>query len=180
MTTILAFILAASTCPALVDIPDAGACSLDDAGNPSCAPGEAEPDILAMTEPEQHATLCGHSTQAGRCHLDAAKRKKLFLAYSLKWPPQGDYKDAEIDHHIEESLGGSQSIRNLWPQRALPTPARYEKDRLESWLHLQFCKGTISLPAAHAILIGDWKKFYLQMKARNWRVEAMPTPEDPQ
>lgn len=141
-------------CPVLADAPRPGSCSFDDAGTPSCAPGDIEEDV--------HEALCPEhgGTQAGRCHPSKALRNALFLAYGLDWPPVGEW---EIDHRVEESLGGAQSVLNMYPQRA---PDFHQKDLVEADLHRHYCAGDISLEAARAILLGDWRTYYRGLKRK--------------
>lgn len=45
----------------------------------------------------------------------------------------------EVDHLISLELGGSNDVKNLWPQPYLPRPGARQKDALENWLHKQVC-----------------------------------------
>jgi hypothetical protein len=47
----------------------------------------------------------------------------------------------EVDHLISLELGGSNDIKNLWPEPYLPRPGARQKDVLENWLHKQVCSG---------------------------------------
>jgi hypothetical protein len=64
----------------------------------------------------------------------------------------------EVDHLIPLELGGSNDIKNLWPQPNLPKPGDKEKDRLENTLHELVCNGTISLADAQNCIASDWVK----------------------
>jgi hypothetical protein len=81
------------------------------------------------------------------------------LAYGLSWPPDGDY---EIDHRIEESLGGAQTVANLYPQQ---DPDYHQKDVVEASLHRSFCAGEISLAAARIVLLSNWREVYASMQS---------------
>ena len=136
-------------CPVLADVPPPGSCSFDAAGHPSCASGDTDTD-------ERDELCVAGGTQGARCHPSKALRRALLAAYSLE---DGDY---EIDHRIEESLGGAQTIQNLYPQRA---PDYHWKDAVEAELHRRYCAGDVSLDAARAILLGDWMAYLRAMKA---------------
>jgi hypothetical protein len=48
----------------------------------------------------------------------------------------------EIDHLISLELGGSNGLKNLWPQPYGPVPGAREKDQVEDELHRQVCAET--------------------------------------
>ena len=62
----------------------------------------------------------------------------------------------EIDHLIPLAIGGSNELRNLWPQAYEPSPGALEKDRLELYLYHAVCKGRMTLPDAQACIRADW------------------------
>ena len=73
----------------------------------------------------------------------------------------------EIDHLISLELGGSNDLKNLWPQPYAPRPAAKEKDVVENWLHAQVCHGKMSLLAAQNAIALDWYAVYLQVPKAN-------------
>jgi hypothetical protein len=54
----------------------------------------------------------------------------------------------EVDHLIPLELGGSNDMKNLWPQPDDPRPGSPEKDQLENELHSQVCSGKMPLADA--------------------------------
>jgi hypothetical protein len=58
---------------------------------------------------------------------------------------------------IPLELGGSHSIKNLWPEshRTLPWNAQV-KDRLEGKLHELVCSGQLDLKTAQEAIAADW------------------------
>jgi hypothetical protein len=62
---------------------------------------------------------------------------------------------------ISLELGGSNSIKNLWPQsyRTKPWNARV-KDRLENRLHELVCSGQLDLATAQRDIATDWISTY--------------------
>jgi hypothetical protein len=136
----------------LADVPPPRSCTFNDTGQPSCAPGDWDEDSREV--------LCAPGgTQSGRYHPSQAVRRRMYEAYSIEWPTEDDF---EIDHRVAESLGGAQTIANLYPQRS---PDYHEKDAVEAELHRRYCKGDISLEAARAILLGAWRAYLRAMKA---------------
>jgi hypothetical protein len=58
-------------------------------------------------------------------------------------------------------LGGSNSIRNLWPQSYWTKPLNaHVKDRLENKLHKLVCTGKLGLPEAQKAIAQDWVEAY--------------------
>jgi hypothetical protein len=66
-----------------------------------------------------------------------------------------------VDHLISLELGGSNSIKNLWPQsyRTQPWNA-HVKDTLENELHDEVCSGRLDLKTAQREIAGDWIAAY--------------------
>jgi hypothetical protein len=71
----------------------------------------------------------------------------------------------EIDHLISLELGGSNDMRNLWPQPYFPRPGAKEKDVVENWLHAQVCSGKMPLATAQQSIATDWYQIYLNINA---------------
>jgi hypothetical protein len=62
----------------------------------------------------------------------------------------------ELDHLIPLELGGSNDIKNLWPQPDKPLPGWADKDELESELHAEVCEGTMTLSDAQRCIASNW------------------------
>ncbi len=88
---------------------------------------------------------------------DSVKRK-VYDEYNVQYVPKG----YEVDHLISLELGGSNSIRNLWPESySIQWNARV-KDALENRMHKLVCDGTISLETAQKQISTDWIAAYKQ------------------
>jgi hypothetical protein len=129
--------------------------------DPALTPGAA----LEVTA----ADICvpGYSKRVR--NVPVAVKREAYANYGVRSHEPGEY---EIDHLISLELGGSNSLRNLWPQsfRTHPWNA-YVKDALENELHRRVCAGTIDLAKAQAAISHDWVSAY--------RIYVHPYPPSP-
>ncbi len=85
-------------------------------------------------------------------------RQKVFQEYGIANARPEDY---EIDYLIAPRLGGTEDIRNLWPE-----PYRTDnwnahvKDALEERLHEMVCSGQLDLSTAQRDIATDWIAAY--------------------
>lgn len=69
----------------------------------------------------------------------------------------------EIDHLISLELGGSNDIKNLWPQSYTSKPWNaHVKDKLENRLHREICDGILTVEEAQEAIKTDWIKSYCE------------------
>jgi hypothetical protein len=71
-------------------------------------------------------------------------------------------KEYEVDHLISLELGGSNDIKNLWPQSYTGEWNAHVKDALEDRLHALVCAAnpTITLEQAQKAISSNWIKEY--------------------
>jgi hypothetical protein len=69
-------------------------------------------------------------------------------------------KCCEVDHLIPLELGGSNRLKNLWPEPYDTEWSAKVKDRLENRLHAMVCAGDIELSAAQKAIATDWIRAY--------------------
>ena len=153
--------------PAAVDTSHSSRTSIADADtvlrypvlpDPAMTPGAA----LEVTA----ADICvpGYSKKVR--NVTAAVKRQAYANYGVRTHQPGEY---EIDHLISLELGGSNSIRNLWPQPFHTHPWNaYVKDALENELHRRVCAGTIDLAKAQQVIASNWVTGY--------RAYVHPTP----
>ena len=82
-----------------------------------------------------------------------SEKRQVYAEYGIRSHKRGQY---EVDHLIALELGGSNGIRNLWPEAANARPGFHEKDRLENKLHRLVCAGSLSLRKAQSLIAYNW------------------------
>lgn len=76
----------------------------------------------------------------------------------------------EIDHLIPLELGGSNSVRNLWPEPYDSPYGATQKDGLEDYLHQQVCDHGFPLATAQHEIASNWYAA--------WVAAGRPVPQD--
>jgi hypothetical protein len=66
----------------------------------------------------------------------------------------------EVDHLVSLEIGGSNSIRNLWPEPYAGKWGARTKDQVENALHDLVCSGRLGLKAAQRIEAANWVAAY--------------------
>jgi hypothetical protein len=134
--------------------------------NRSISPGEADPDATV-----DKVCTPGYSSEVR--DVSQSTKNQVFELYGIPESKRYTIVDGhkkpnyEVDHIISLELGGSNSIKNLFPQPYEPRPGAYEKDLVENWLHRQVCsEHTMSLQEAQEAISSDWYKIYLKIKDR--------------
>jgi hypothetical protein len=119
--------------------------------NKAITPG----DPLIGLNPAETICVSGYTKKA-RAVSESTKRK-VFELYNTT-PQQDRY---EVDHLISLELGGSNDIRNLWPQSYTTQPWNaYKKDKLENKLKRMVCSSQIQLNQAQQEIANDWIAAY--------------------
>ena len=90
-------------------------------------------------------------------------RRQVFAAYGIR----RDQKNFEVDYLITPDLGGSDSLRNLWPQPYSVSWNARAKDELEQRLHDLVCGGQLDLATAQREIAADWIGAYRRYVGRN-------------
>ena len=81
-------------------------------------------------------------------------KEQVYAEYGITHREKGEY---EVDHLISLELGGSNSIKNLWPE-SYKTPIwnAHTKDTLENKLHELICSGQLDMKTAQQAIATDW------------------------
>jgi hypothetical protein len=86
-----------------------------------------------------------------------ATKSSVLHRYGVRRHSGGQY---EVDHIVPLELGGSNLIRNLFPEAASPTPGFHQKDRLENKLHSLVCSGQLKIRFAERAIATNWVSAY--------------------
>ena len=127
-------------------------CKLGPNPDRRCSPG-------AYSSGLSRSVLCspGFHTSTIR-NVSDSERHAVEVEYGLQ--PRGYGSTLEIDHIISLELGGSNTIANLYPERA---PGYSVKDKLENRLHQMACSGSITLRAAQQGIAQNWQALYARV-----------------
>jgi hypothetical protein len=131
---------------------------------------ELRPDVpaVAVTIPDARLTpgvavatskeeVCKESPPKNKI-VPISLQRRVFGAYGIDRANPGTY---EVDYLITPALGGSDDIRNLWPQTyAAATWNAQVKDALEDRLHQLVCTGALDLSTAQRDISRDWIAAY--------------------
>ena len=87
-----------------------------------------------------------------------ALQRQVFADYGM---PDAQVAGYEVDYLITPALGGSDDIRNLWPQPYSGSEWNaYVKDALEDRLRGMVCAGQLDLATAQQEIAGNWIAAY--------------------
>jgi len=118
--------------------------------NPVMTPGVADPRGT-----RENICLSGYSGSVR--NVSSRTKQQAFDLYHL----DRTREKFEIDHLISLELGGSNDIKNLWPQSYETKPWNaHVKDKLENRLHREICDGIITVDEAQEMIKTDWIKTY--------------------
>ena len=91
-------------------------------------------------------------------NVPSAVKQQVYASYGITRREKGEF---EVDHLISLELGGSNSVKNLWPESYLTRPWNAKvKDQLENELHAEICSGKIDMKTAQQEIATDWIAAY--------------------
>src|SRR5262249_23564197 len=118
--------------------------------DPTKTPG----DVLEVTKSD--ICVAGYSKKVR--NVPESVKKQAYAEYGITSHMPKEY---EVDHLISLELGGSNSLKNLWPQSYVTSPYNaHKKDVLENKLHKLVCDGAIDLKIAQKAIATDWMGAY--------------------
>lgn len=118
--------------------------------NPSLTPG----DVLTTNL----SKICASGyTQTVR-DVPEPLKLEVYREYGITAHQPGEY---EVDHLISLELGGSNSLRNLWPESYVTAPLNaHVKDAIENKLHELICSGQLAVNTAQQEIAQNWVAAY--------------------
>jgi hypothetical protein len=107
-------------------------------------------------------------------NVPAEMKREVYQEYGIESHGPGDY---EVDHLIPLELGGSNSIKNLWPESHRTSPWNAQvKDRLEEKLHELVCSGQFNLKTAQQAIASNWIEAYKKYVSQNPPSSRLASP----
>ncbi len=97
-----------------------------------------------------------YPSHVARCKRNVSLQEKKKVAMEYGNIPESDWPNYEFDHLFPLCTGGSDDIRNIWPQ---PLGEAHEKDVLENQVCLELRTGTTTQTEAIE-KIRDWIVFH--------------------
>jgi hypothetical protein len=120
-----------------------------DEPNRALSPGVAIPGVTATQ-------ICVSGYAASVRDVPESEKHAVYARYHT-----ADVPDAhEVDHLVSLELGGSNGLRNLWPEPYAGRWGARTKDQLENTLHDLVCNRTLSLRFAQHIEATNWVAAY--------------------
>lgn len=139
---------------AVLSLPAGGTPLIPD---PKLTPGDVLPGVTA-------ADVCRPGYAKSVRDVPQSEKVQVYREYHMD--PR-HHPPTEIDHSISLENGGSNSIKNLWPevlhiQVGSVDEGGKVKDTLEDKIHSLICGGKITLQQGQEALRGDWRPAYLK------------------
>ncbi|AZI44084.1 hypothetical protein EHF33_14300 [Deinococcus psychrotolerans] len=120
--------------------------------DPKLSPG----DVLTSDT----AIICVSGYTKTVRNVPQSLKEQVYKEYGITSRESGEY---EIDHIVSLELGGSNSVRNLFPEsfKTMPLNA-HVKDSLENKLHDLACSGKITMQEAQTAIASNWTAAYVK------------------
>lgn len=110
--------------------------------NPALTPGVIDKTLTA-------SYLCSSKTSLRR-RASTAEKRSVYESYNIPKLKRILYR---LDDVVPLSLGGVNTIGNLWPQ---PLIESLQKDRMENKLRKQVCAGLLPLAEAQQYFLSNY------------------------
>ena len=130
-----------------------------------CRPVLAQDKASCLPDARLTPGVAGEVTAADICKPDydnlAGKipielKERVFIRYGINRYEVG----YNVDHLIPAKLGGSNALKNLWPQPLFGEWGWQRKNKLEHRLRKLVCSGRLTLKEAQREIAADWISAY--------------------
>jgi hypothetical protein len=112
-----------------------------------------------MTRQVELVDICREGDDDLDPAVPAPRKEAVFREYGMS--PDHAANDYQVDYLISPQLGGTDDVRNLWPQSYKETTWNAEaKDALERHLYQLVCERKITLQEAQHAIAHDWIAAY--------------------
>jgi hypothetical protein len=111
-------------------------------------PGEK---VDKVTQNNVAQTICMPDYKVS--NVSSKTKAKVFSEYHISKPDRSRYV---IDHLIAVKVGGSNDVKNLWPQPREGDGNSVSKDDVEDQLNLMVCSGAVPLAVAQLAIAANW------------------------
>jgi hypothetical protein len=118
--------------------------------DPTLTPGASDPRV---TQDDIQQTICRPGYTKGVRGLSRRIEDAVVAEYHVGSKDRGKYK---IDALIPLDLGGSTSLKDLWPEPRAGRLGSRAKDHVENALHVAVCDGEVTLADAQRSIAADW------------------------
>jgi hypothetical protein len=108
--------------------------------------------------------LCNQWYEKSVPNLSSNTKNRVFDRYGISIPVRASYV---IDRLIPKSLGGNNSLQNLWPMRKDPIYNSQAKIVLGDTLNHLVCYGRLTIAEAQAIISRNWIEAYQEYVQKN-------------
>jgi hypothetical protein len=106
----------------------------------------------------QRKDVCAAEDNDPSWLIPSSLQQKALQEYGVAPSQAGEY---QLDYLIPPALGGTNDIRNLWPEPYSQTAWNaHAKDALENRLRELVCQGQLDLPEAQRDIAADWISAY--------------------
>jgi hypothetical protein len=110
------------------------------------------------TRPINTSQVCTPGPSDQMATIPMTVRQAVFHEYGMDGSQPREF---EVDHLITPELGGTDDIRNLWPEPYATTEWNaHVKDELENHLRQLVCDGKLDLPTAQRDIATNWISAY--------------------
>lgn len=113
------------------------------------------PGVIDPSATKEKICVIGYADRAR--NVSTSKKNFVYELYGIN--KKSD--KFEVDHLISLELGGSNDIKNLWPESYTTSGWNaYDKDKLENKMHALVCSGALDLKTAQEEISSDWISAY--------------------